>query len=213
MLSVMADGRRVSVINAPGRQRARPGFWPRSPAAWREAGLGPVIGITAYNPPATPWPRAGSSPTTVPSSSATSPARRGARGRMPSAPGALLAVDEASMLGTPDLADLIDIAERHGGEAMSQGDTEQLQAVQNGGGMSLLADRLGYVRLPEPVRFRAGWERAASLRLRHGDATVLDEYERHARITGGDPELWWAPHPGNPSGDRSRCRLRRSLDA
>jgi hypothetical protein len=40
--------------------------------------------------------------------------------------------------------------------------------------MSLLAGRLGYVRLAEPVRFRAGWERAASLRLRDGDGAVAD---------------------------------------
>ncbi len=68
------------------------------------------------------------------------------------------------------------------------GDTSQLQAVENGGGMSLLADRLGYVRLAEPVRFRAAWEQAASLRLRDGDTTVLAEYDQHGRIIGGDPE-------------------------
>src|ERR1700722_11872277 len=55
--------------------------------------------------------------------------------------------------------------------------------------MSLLADRLGYVRLVEPVRFRAAWERAASLRLRDGDGAVAHEYDQHARINGGDPEL------------------------
>src|SRR3984957_18927555 len=55
--------------------------------------------------------------------------------------------------------------------------------------MSLLADRLGYVRLVEPVRCRAAWERAASLRLRDGDGAVTDEYDQHARINGGDPEL------------------------
>jgi len=54
--------------------------------------------------------------------------------------------------------------------------------------MSLLAERLGYVRLAEPVRFRAAWEQAASLRLRDGDASVLGEYDEHARIIGGDPE-------------------------
>jgi ATP-dependent exoDNAse (exonuclease V) alpha subunit len=108
---------------------------------------------------------------------------------MPVSPGTLFAVDEASMLGTPDLADLIDLAEQYGGKVIVAGDTEQLQAVQNGGGMSLLADRLGYVRLAEPVRFEAAWERAASLRLRDGDASVLEEYDRHARISGGAPEL------------------------
>ena len=50
--------------------------------------------------------------------------------------------------------------------------------------MMLLAGRLGYVQLAEPVRFTAGWERAASLRLRQGDATALDEYDQHGRIRG-----------------------------
>ena len=44
------------------------------------------------------------------------------------------------------------------------------------------------VQLAEPVRFRAGWERAASLRLRAGDASVLAAYDQHARIRGGEPE-------------------------
>ena len=34
-------------------------------------------------------------------------------------------------------------------------------------------------------RFVAGWEREASLRLRVGDETVLDDYETHGRIVGG----------------------------
>ena len=68
------------------------------------------------------------------------------------------------------------------------GDTGQLQAVENGGAMSLLADALGYVQLPDPVRFRAAWEQAASLRLRAGDTSVLAEYDQHGRITGGEPE-------------------------
>jgi hypothetical protein len=63
-----------------------------------------------------------------------------------------------------------------------------LQAAGNGGGLSLLAGALGFVQLAEPVRFRAGWEQAASLRLRDGDTSVLVEYDQHARITGGEPE-------------------------
>jgi len=92
------------------------------------------------------------------------------------------------MMPGPDLADLISLAPECGGRVIAAGDTGQLQAVQNGGGMSLLADRLGHVRLAEPVRFRAEWEQAASLRLRDGDTTVLADYDQHARITGGDPE-------------------------
>ena len=62
-----------------------------------------------------------------------------------------------------------------------------LAAVEGGGAMALLADRLGYVQLAEPVRFTAAWERAASLRLRQGDATALDDYDQHGRICGAPP--------------------------
>jgi hypothetical protein len=116
------------------------------------------------------------------------PGQRGARGPLPIVPGTLLPVDEASMISSPDLADLISLAEAFGGKVVLAGDTGQLQAVENGGGMSLLAYQLGYVQLAEPGRFRAAWEQAASLRLRAGEASVLAEYDQHARIRGGEPE-------------------------
>src|SRR5207247_9959037 len=105
------------------------------------------------------------------------PGRRGARGPVWIGPGALLVIDEASMLSGPDLADLIAYAKARGAKIILAGDTSQLQAVENGGGMSLLADALGYARLAEPVRFRYAWEQAASLRLRDGHASVLAEYD------------------------------------
>ena len=92
------------------------------------------------------------------------------------------------MLSGPDLADLIAYAHARGAKVILAGDISQLQAVENGGGLSLLADALGYVRLAEPVRFRAAWEQHASLRLRDGDATVLADYDQHGRIIGGEPE-------------------------
>ena len=92
------------------------------------------------------------------------------------------------MVANPDLADVIGQAAASGAKVILAGDTQQLQAVENGGGLSLLADALGFVQLAEPVRFRAAWEQAASLRLRAGDTSVLAEYDQHARIRGGDPE-------------------------
>jgi AAA domain len=88
----------------------------------------------------------------------------------------------------PDLADLIAYAEARGGKVILAGDTSQLQAVESGGGMSLLAAAPGYVRLAEPVRFRNEWEQQASLRLHDGDTTVLVDYDQHGRILGGEPE-------------------------
>ena len=92
------------------------------------------------------------------------------------------------MVANPDLADVISQAAASGAKVILAGDTQQLQAVENGGGLSLLAGALGFVQLAEPVRFRAAWEQAASLRLRAGDTTVLAEYDQHARIRGGEPE-------------------------
>ncbi len=92
------------------------------------------------------------------------------------------------MLSGPDLADLIAYARAKGAKIILAGDVSQLQAVENGGGMSLLAARLGYARLAEPVRFRSQWEQQASLRLRDGDTSVLAEYDQHGRIHGGNPE-------------------------
>jgi hypothetical protein len=108
------------------------------------------------------------------------PCRRGARGPVPIIPGTLLLIDEAPMLSGWDLADLIGYARAHGAKIILAGDIHQLQAVENGGGMSLLADALGHARLAEPVRFREPWEQHASLRLRDGDTTVLTEYDQHA---------------------------------
>jgi AAA domain len=92
------------------------------------------------------------------------------------------------MISINHLAVLIEYAARNRCKVILAGDQEQLAAVEGGGAMMLLADRLGYVQLAEPVRFTAAWERAASLRLRRGDATALDEYDQHGRIRGAPPD-------------------------
>jgi ATP-dependent exoDNAse (exonuclease V) alpha subunit len=89
-----------------------------------------------------------------------------AAGKIPA--GALIVADEASMLSLPHLAAITGYAARHGCKLILAGDQEQLAAVEGGGAMTLLAARLGYVQLAEPVRFTAAWERAASLQLRAG---------------------------------------------
>ena len=139
-LSVLTDGRRVSVINAPaGSGKTR--VLAEAGQAWAAAGLGPVIGITASqsarNTLAAGVPESYNSAQFL----GHLPGRRGARGPVPIGPGTLLVIDEASMMASPDLADLISLAEASDGKVILAGDTEQLQAVQNGGGMSLLADR------------------------------------------------------------------------
>jgi len=99
------------------------------------------------------------------------------------------------MISLTHLAAIAEYAARNRCKLILAGDQEQLAAVEGGGAMMLLADRLGYVQLAEPVRFTATWERAASLRLRSGDATALDEYEQHGRIRGARPTTPWTRPP------------------
>ena len=128
-------------------------------------------------------------------------ARRPAqRGRIP--PGSLIVADEGSMISITHLAAITEYAARNSCKLVLAGDQEQLAAVEGGGAMTLLADRLGYVQLAEPVRFTAAWERGASLRLRQGDATALDEYDQHGRIRGAPPDQ---------AMDQAVRRLRRQL--
>jgi len=108
------------------------------------------------------------------------------RGQIP--PGSLILADEASMISLTHLAALTEYAARNQCKLILAGDQEQLAAVEGGGAMMLLADRLGYVQLAEPVRFAAAWERGASLQLRAGDALALDEYDQHGRIRGAPPD-------------------------
>src|SRR6185312_15160562 len=140
-LAALTDGRLVSVINAPaGAGKTR--VLAEAARIWTQAGLGPVIGITPSQ----------SARNTLAAGVLVSynaaqflghlPGRRGARGPVQTGPAPLLVIDEASTMPGPDLADLIAYAQAHSGKVILAGDTGQLQAVENGGGMSLLAAAL-----------------------------------------------------------------------
>ena len=186
VLSVLTDGKRVSVINAPaGSGKTR--VMTEAARVWAAAGR-PVVGITPSQSARNTLAAGVTESYNTAQFLGHLPGQRGARGPLDITEDTLLLVDESSMIPTPDLADMVSLAEERRAKMVLAGDTGQLQAVENGGAMSLLAGALGYVQLPDPVRFRAAWEQAASLRLRTGDTSVLAEYDQHGRITGGEPE-------------------------
>jgi ATP-dependent exoDNAse (exonuclease V) alpha subunit len=116
------------------------------------------------------------------------PDERGVLGVMPLRPGTLILLDEASMTSLEDMAAITAQAAELGCKVIVTGDHGQLEAVEGGGGMALLARAQEHAQLAEPVRFTAAWEREASLRLRTGDTAVLTEYDQHGRIRGGGAE-------------------------
>ena len=92
------------------------------------------------------------------------------------------------MFSTRDTHDAVRHLAGSGGKVILAGDVNQLQAVESGGAMGLLARSSGYLHLVEPQRFSAQWERGASVQVRSGDVAALAEYWQDGRIRGGEPE-------------------------
>ncbi|MGH8973040.1 MAG: MobF family relaxase, partial [Acidimicrobiia bacterium] len=101
-------------------------------------------------------------------------------------PGEVVVCDEAGMVSTQDLARLVGVVQRAGAKLVLVGDHRQLDAVDAGGLFRLLVADGRAARLCEVRRFSDPWEAEASLRLRDGDTSVLDEYDARGRIAGGD---------------------------
>ncbi|MEX2328276.1 MAG: AAA family ATPase, partial [Nitriliruptoraceae bacterium] len=99
--------------------------------------------------------------------------------------GALVLVDEASMVSTGQLVDIVDQAREAGGKVLLVGDPAQLAAIHIGGSFDLLVDRHGAARLQEIRRFNEPWEAHASLQLRRRDPAALAEYAMRSRIRSG----------------------------
>jgi conjugative relaxase-like TrwC/TraI family protein len=104
----------------------------------------------------------------------------------------LVIIDDGGTESMRHLAKIHDLAGQHNAKVVIAGDPGQLQAVEQGGGMRLLADSNGYCQLAVPVRFREEWEQQASLALRRGDKSALEVYDQHGRITGAAQEQTFA---------------------
>jgi conjugative relaxase-like TrwC/TraI family protein len=94
-------------------------------------------------------------------------------------------VDEAGMLNTAHLRQLVNLAEWEGWRLVLIGDPLQLQAVGRGGLFDELLRHGRVYPLEHVHRFTHPWEAAASLQIRSGDPQALDTYEAHDRIVPG----------------------------
>jgi len=104
----------------------------------------------------------------------------------------LVIVDEASLAGTFTLQQIASHAADVGAKLLLVGDYAQLQSVSAGGAFALLvAERADAPVLTDINRFRADWEKAASLQLRHANPEAIDAYERHQRVNGGAGHSSW----------------------
>lgn len=114
------------------------------------------------------------------------------------APGDVIVLDEAGMVGTGLFAQAVTIAEQHGAVVRALGDDQQLSAVGSGGALRLIRNEAGAVQLEDLHRFRHPdgtaneAEAAATLALRESPAIGADDpwtfYRQNARVVGGDVE-------------------------
>ena len=114
----------------------------------------------------------------------------------------VLVVDEAGMVPTRQLAQLIDAAAAVGGKLVLVGDHRQLPELEAGGAFRGLVNRGLAIELTENHRQVNPWERAALDELRDGRAEqALARYQAHDRIhVESTPERsrarlvadWWA---------------------
>jgi hypothetical protein len=94
---------------------------------------------------------------------------------------------------------VVTLAERARAKVVLVGDHRQLGAVEAGGLFRLLATETKAAELTGVRRFSAEWERTASLRLRAGDQSVVEEYLSQGRVVGGERSVmveeafgrWW----------------------
>ena len=99
----------------------------------------------------------------------------------------VLVIDEAAMVATRQLAPIFDAAHDGGARLVLVGDPRQLQAINAGGVLRGLAERLPPIELSENRRQRHGGERdALALASRREVRRFLAAYQHHGRITVGD---------------------------
>lgn len=99
--------------------------------------------------------------------------------------GAIVAVDEGSMTSWADLVAVQQVCDAAGAKLLAVGDPQQLGAVGPGGALADVAEHGLSYELSEVRRFKEEWERQASLDLREGKRSAVDEYSKHGRLVGG----------------------------
>ena len=96
----------------------------------------------------------------------------------------ILVIDEAGMVGTRQMAELVEFTERSRSKLVLVGDARQLQPIEAGGPFKAIAERVGEARLEEIRRQREDWSRAAVKEFASGDSEkALLRYAEKGLVT------------------------------
>ena len=95
----------------------------------------------------------------------------------------ILVIDEAGMIGSRQMARVLEHARTQGSKVILIGDPEQLQAIEAGAAFRAISERTGYVELMDVRRQREGWQRDATREFATGKTqAALARYDEHQHI-------------------------------
>jgi Ti-type conjugative transfer relaxase TraA len=121
----------------------------------------------------------------------------------------VLVIDEAGLVGTRQLARVLERAEQAGAKVVLVGDPEQLQAIEAGAAFRGIAAQTGMVELTEVWRQKHAWQKEATQQLSSGHTSeAFEAYGRAGWIQAAPTReearqtlltAWWQSaqkHPG-----------------
>lgn len=95
----------------------------------------------------------------------------------------VLVVDEAGMVGSRQMRDVLAVAQQYGAKVVAVGDAEQLQPIQAGAPFRVLEARLGAARMVDVRRARNADDREATVALGSGrPRDALEYYDRKGAL-------------------------------
>lgn len=101
--------------------------------------------------------------------------------------GDVLIVDEAGMVGSSQMARILEHAEKAGAKVVLVGDTRQLQAIEAGGAFGMIAKAIGAAELRTIHRQQHAWQRQASADLARGAVPeALAAYRAQGHLHAAD---------------------------
>jgi len=95
----------------------------------------------------------------------------------------ILVVDEAGMLGTKDVARIVEEVKESGAKLVMIGDPQQLQAIEAGAAFRGIAQREGYLEMNNIRRQDIEWQKEATKMFALGEAgKALDAYNKENKV-------------------------------
>jgi Ti-type conjugative transfer relaxase TraA len=97
----------------------------------------------------------------------------------------ILVIDEAGMVGTRQMHQILERAHEAGAKVILVGDNEQLQSIEAGGSFRGIIQRTGYAELAEVRRQQVEWQKQATIEFsgkREQTEKALEKYHNHGQI-------------------------------